>query len=95
MGYTANPFLAGEQSVVAQNSEDEEEDLDSEEREERRKVKRHQEEAAARGFTLVTMEDVQSKRQKVKDTYGTVVHAVTDDEMARLHGEHLLKRKLK
>ena len=92
MGFTANPFLAGEQSLVAQNSDEEDEGLDSEEREERRKVKRHQEEAAARGFTLVTMEDVQSKRGKGKDTYGTVVHGVTDEEMTRLYGEHMLKR---
>lgn len=82
VGFAANPFLAGEENLIPQNDSDDE-DLDDEEKEKRRKFQEHKRSIEAKGFTLVTADDTNTHRKRGRDTYGTVVMGVSEEEMKR------------
>ena len=88
VGYTANPFLAGEDKLVPGaapgDSEDEDEDLTPEEREQKRKEREHRKKMEAMGFTTVTMDDTVKKRKRGVDEFGTVVEGITEEEAQRI-----------
>ena len=83
VGFEANPFLVGEDGLVP-NESDEDDDLDDDEREKKRAFLEHKRRVEADGFTMVTMDDVNQHRKRGKDSYGTVVEGITEDEMKRL-----------
>lgn len=83
VGFTANPFLDGEDALVPDGS-DEDEDLDEEERAQKKHLKERKKKLEAEGFTLVTMDDVKQKNRRGRDIYGTVVEGVTEEEMQKL-----------
>lgn len=91
IGFAANPFIDGENDLVP-NESSEDEDLDPEEREKRRKFQDHKKKIEAQGFTLVTMDDVNKHRKRGRDTYGTVVDGITEEE-GRKHLEKLKMRE--
>ena len=83
VGFSANPFLVGEDNLMPQNDSDDE-DLDDEAKEKKRKFLEHKRSVEARGFTLVTSDDINPHRKRGRDSYGTVVEGVTDEEMQRI-----------
>jgi len=66
------------------NESSEDEDLEPEVREARRKQAAYKKKVEAQGFTLVTMDDVNKHRKRGRDTYGTVVDGITEEEIAKL-----------
>mmetsp|Transcript_31445 Transcript_31445/g.41644 ORF Transcript_31445/g.41644 Transcript_31445/m.41644 type:complete len:211 (+) Transcript_31445:134-766(+) len=95
VGFAANPFLDGEEKLVpGEDSEDE--DLAPEERKKRREEKERKRKLEAQGFTLVTMDDVTGgNKRRGRDTYGTVVEGITEEEMAKLVEKQKMKQQLK
>lgn len=78
IGFSANPFLAGEESLYQkEDSEDSDEDLDDDQKEEKKREKDRQKELERQGFTTVTLGDASTNRRKGRDSYGTVVQGVT------------------
>ena len=93
MGFEANPFLKGEEHTIPQNDSDDS-DLDDEERAERKKFEEYKRSVEAKGFTLVTNDHVNPHRRRGKDTYGTVVEGITEEEMQRIVEKQKLKQEL-
>lgn len=93
IGYAANPFLEGEDNLVpGESSEDE--DLEPEEREKRKKHLEHKRKLEEQGFTLVTM-DNSNKGKRGRDSYGTVVEGITEEEYQQYMEKQKMKEKLK
>ncbi len=73
--------------MVGNESEEEDEDdedLTPEEKEKKRAALEYRRKMEAEGFTTVTMDDVNKHRKRGKDSYGTVVEGVTQEEMDKL-----------
>ena len=81
-GFTANPFLVGENNLIVNSDDDS--DMDPEEREKRNKFLEHKKKIEAQGFTLVTTDDTNPHRKRGRDTYGTVVEGITDEQVQEL-----------
>ena len=93
VGYTANPFLEGE---VMPGEESEDEDLPQEERDKIRALKERKRKLEEQGFTLVTNEDVTGgNRRRGRDSYGTVVEGITEEEAQKLVEKQKMEKQLK
>ena len=94
IGFAANPFLAGEEQMLQEESEDDgDEDLTDEQRAEKKRQQARQRELERQGFTMVTLDDARTNRRKGRDSYGTVVQGVTEAEMKRIVEQQKLRQQ--